>query len=222
MLGCNSDDDGEDMAESPTKKRLRGVESMFSPTTETMQTSIKSEHNSIGQDLIGRDPIEQNRIKQDPVKPEDVAVKIECDPAENELLLAASQDTAQPTTAPEEALIDCYNPFAGVAPTVDNNPNVIAHFKEVFKSNRNALTVALGMPGQSKSIFLSLVLQNSDKVQCESAIYQVGPPHGPVFSAKIVLKSKRYGNVFIITEGVSRKKKDAECHAFHKLVNILK
>ncbi|KAI8051842.1 hypothetical protein BDF21DRAFT_432215 [Thamnidium elegans] len=76
-------------------------------------------------------------------------------------------------------------------------------------------------PGQSKSIFLSLVVHNQEKVQCDYVTRQVGPSHEPVFSAEVVLKSKEYGNVVITTDGVAKKKKDAECVAFQKLVNIL-
>lgn len=195
LLGCDSDND-EELIESPTRKRSRGVNEMFSSSSsESMDT------------------VENNIVKNE-VKMETVQVKVEQEEESNMEILHSA-----PTA---ESLIDSYNPFIGAEPTKEINPKIIKHFKEVFKNNRSPLAMALSMPGQSKSIFLSLVVQNNDKVACESETHQVGPPHGPVFSAKIILKSKRYGNVFITTEGVSRTKRNAECHAFHKLVTILK
>lgn len=187
LLGPSDMDQDEDMVESPTKKRARGLEGIFSTSQTDLVQQIKQEDNTTE---------EQGQVDDHVVKEET-------------------------NGSPEESTIDTYNPFQTSQPA-EINPKILGHFKEIFKNNRNTLSVALGMPGQSKSIFLSLVLQNGDKVACESETKQVGPPHSPVFSAKVILKSKRYGNVFIITEGVSRKKKDAECHAFHKLVNILK
>ncbi|KAI7893193.1 uncharacterized protein EV154DRAFT_479632 [Mucor mucedo] len=222
LLGPSDMDQDDDMAESPTKKRARGLESIFSPPTPTASTAPATAITSTTNEM----EVINTRLEEETMAVEIEGTQEEQVTADESAMVTVKEEptdmTIKEDTTPAESTIDSYNPFLSSQPAAETNPKILAHFKEVFKHNRNTLSVAVGMPGQSKSIFLSLVLQNGEKVSCESETKQVGPPHGPVFSARVILKSKRYANVFIITEGVSRKKKDAECHAFHKLVNILK
>lgn len=200
LLGDGSDSEDSDIAESPTKKRMRdysrpngmtGMECMF-PTADTT-----------------------------------AAVKIEepipTIPTNNDNTTTTTTATTVTLTMPikQEGTDSNFNPYIGSEQTVEINPRIVKYFKDIFKNNNNTLSHAITMPGQSKSIFLSLVVQNQDKVQCDYLTRQVGPSHEPVFSAEVVLKSKQYGNVIITADGVAKKKKDAECVAFQKLVKIL-
>lgn len=116
-----------------------------------------------------------------------------------------------------------FNPFNSTDSELKEvNPRIIHYFKNIFKHHRSPMLTAIGMPGQSKSTLLSLVLLNGDKMECNGETLSVGLPHAPVFSAKVRLQSKEYKNVFIITEGVATRKKDAECAAYHKLVLYFK
>lgn len=204
LLGDGSDSEDSDIAESPTKKRMRdhsrsngmtGMECMFPTADNTVAVKVEEPIPTI--------------------------------PTDNDNTTTAN--TASPTAATptiqspvkQERTDSNFNPYIESEQTVEINPRIVKYFKDIFKNNNNTLGHAITMPGQSKSIFLSLVVQNQDKVQCDYLTRQVGPSHEPVFSAEVVLKSKQYGNVIITTDGVAKKKKDAECVAFQKLVVTL-
>ena len=64
-------------------------------------------------------------------------------------------------------------------------------------------------------------MQNQEKVFAESRAEQVGSSHAPLFTAEVILKSKQSSSVFLRTEGLAKRKKDAEQTAFYKLVQLL-
>ncbi|KAI9255337.1 hypothetical protein EDC94DRAFT_617366 [Helicostylum pulchrum] len=203
LLGDGSDTEDSDVAESPTKKRMReysrpngmtGMECMF-PNAVTTDTTVT--------------------VKTEETIPNNTFA------VTNTSTATATAPTMMRSPIKEEEMEANFNPYIGSEQTIEINPRIIKYFKDIFKTNNNTLSHAVTMPGQSKSIFLSLVVHNQDKVQCDYLTRQVGAAHAPVFSAEVVLKSKQYGNVIITADGVAKKKKDAECVAFQKLVIIL-
>lgn len=121
------------------------------------------------------------------------------------------------------------NPFTSIATATSTaicqqeiDPRIISYYKKIFGPHRSAMLQAMNMPGQCKSIFLSLTQQNTDKLIVESKTAQVGPPHAPVFSVVVILRSREYAVCTVKTEAIARRKKDAEMHAFHKLVCMMK
>ncbi|KAG2233021.1 hypothetical protein INT48_007597, partial [Thamnidium elegans] len=193
LLGDGSDTEDYEV-ESPTKKRMR-------------EYSRPDGMTGLGCMF----PITNTTI---PIKTEEPII-----PSINTTLTTTTATTAtmQSSIKDEERMETNFNLYVGSEQTVEINPRIVTYFKNIFRNNNNTLAHAITLPGQSKSIFLSLVVHNQEKVQCDYVTRQVGPSHEPVFSAEVVLKSKEYGNVVITTDGVAKKKKDAECVAFQKL-----
>ncbi|RCH79623.1 hypothetical protein CU098_004647, partial [Rhizopus stolonifer] len=101
------------------------------------------------------------------------------------------------------------------------NEKVLIYFKKIFGNHQRLLHQSLSSPGQCKSIFMSLIVQNQDKVFCKVKSEQMGPSHAPLFTVEVVLKSKFDSQVFIKTNGIAKRKKDADQLAFCKLVEII-
>ncbi|KAI8371068.1 hypothetical protein BD560DRAFT_489587 [Blakeslea trispora] len=79
----------------------------------------------------------------------------------------------------------------------------------------------LGNPLSQTNPYSALGQQPHEKVFAESRAEQVGPSHAPLFTAEVILKSKQSSSVFLRTEGLAKRKKDAEQTAFYKLVQLL-
>ncbi|KAK4520002.1 uncharacterized protein ATC70_010246 [Mucor velutinosus] len=123
------------------------------------------------------------------------------------------EETFQPFNQPAEALMD--------EATAVRNEKIIKHFRKLFQAHRLVLLQCRTKPGQSKSIFLSFVVQRQDELQVNISIQQGGDSHTPLFHAEVVLRSKTKANVFLKTEGHGRRKKDAEQQAFNKMIEIV-
>ncbi|CAO3631901.1 unnamed protein product [Mucor hiemalis] len=195
----------EDMNQHQQQTGLNGM--MFSKTEPA--TTVKSEidYENVRQQLLSSNtpPTEQSAEMMDgeTAKEENTDTNTTEQPSHN------VTDTPAPM-----------NPYNKPAPEI--NPRILHYFRTLFRNNRGTLGHAIDLPGQSKSIFLSIVIQHGDKVKCDSEIKQVGPSHGPIFSASVRLQSKEYHNVFIITEATAARKKDAECHAYNQLTSLFK
>lgn len=107
------------------------------------------------------------------------------------------------------------------APLPETNPQVIIFLKNLLRDNRTTLGYATNMPGAAKSHFLMIVQRYADKLQCGTKTSQIEPSHAPLFTAKVTLQSREYGNVVMTTQATARRKKEAEVQAFHKLVCLL-
>ncbi|KAG1094818.1 hypothetical protein G6F42_018680 [Rhizopus arrhizus] len=123
------------------------------------------------------------------------------------------QETFQPFNQPPDAPID--------EATASRNEKIIKYFRKIFATHRLVLLQCRTQPGQSKSIFLSFVVQHQDELMVDITVQQGGDSHTPLFQAQVVLRSKTKTNVFIKTEGHGRRKRDAEQQAFNKMIEIV-
>ena len=98
---------------------------------------------------------------------------------------------------------------------------ILKYFRKLFTAHRLVLLQCRTTPGQSKTVFLSFVVQHQDEMRVDITIQQGGDSHTPMFHAEVVLRSKTKNNVFIKTEGQGRRKKDAEQQAFNKMIEIV-
>lgn len=240
LLLNNSVDEDMGDGESPTKKRMRDNDQkqtglngmMFSKTeaaTPTMmdgsdEPTIKAEvdYEKVRQQLLSSNSPTTNQTNEMMDSQLTTEESIDNTTAPPTAATTATATTTATTTASEN-ITDIpapTNPYD--RPTPEINPRILHYFRTLFRNNRGTMSHALSLPGQSKSIFLSIVIQHGDKVKCDSEVKQVGPPHAPVFSASVRLQSKEYHNVFIITEATAARKKDAECHAYHQLTTFFR
>lgn len=123
------------------------------------------------------------------------------------------EDTFQPFSQPPEQPLD--------EMTTTRHEKIVKYFQKLFATHRLVLLKCRTEPGQSKSVFLSFVVQHQDELLVNIAIQQGGDSHTPLFHAQVVLCSKTKQNVFLTTEGYGRKKKDAEQQAFNKMIEIV-
>lgn len=98
---------------------------------------------------------------------------------------------------------------------------ILKYFRKLFAAHRLVLLQCRTTPGQSKTVFLSFVVQHQDEMRVDITIQQGGDSHTPMFHAEVVLRSKTKNNVFIKTDGHGRRKKDAEQQAFNKMIEIV-
>ena len=105
--------------------------------------------------------------------------------------------------------------------TAIREEKILKYFRKLFATHRLVLLQCRTTPGQSKSVFLSFVVQHQDEMRVDITIQQGGDSHTPMFYAEVVLRSKTKNNVFIKTEGHGRRKKDAEQQAFNKMIEIV-
>jgi hypothetical protein len=208
LLNGNNAMDVEMTDESPTKKRQR--QSIFNAYPDIVTCNDDN-------DIASRPmPVPTSSTSPHPeIKTEDPA---------SEILAAIQQPPpAQPVSSvtyikTEEE----FTPFNQPTTTPVYNEKTVAYFKNIFIPHRHLLIQTLSMPGQSKSVFLSLVLQHQDILHVEVKSQQGGSSHSPFFSAVVILKSKSKPQAFLKTEGMSKRKKDAEQMAFAKLIELLK
>ena len=123
------------------------------------------------------------------------------------------EETFQPFNQPMEQPID--------EVTTTRQEKIVKYFRKLFATHRLVLLKCRTEPGQSKTVFLSFVVQHQDELLVDIAIQQGGDSHTPLFHAKVVLRSKTKPNAFLTTEGCGRKKKDAEQQAFNKMIEIV-
>lgn len=101
------------------------------------------------------------------------------------------------------------------------HPKILLYFKKLFRSDRSTLQLAIEKRYSSKSIVLTAIAKHDKLVKCESDTSKVGPPHNPIFTAEVVLQSKKYVNVMIKLEASGLRKGDAQNEVFFKLANLL-
>lgn len=211
LLLNNGSIDVEMSEESPTKKRQR--QSIFSPYGDSVSNNSKDENRAPPMPI----PTSAAPPNQNPnVKIEDSA---------SDILAALHQPP--PATQAEPVVTykkieEEFDPFNQPAPTPVYNEKVVAFFKKIFTTHRHLLIQTLNMPGQSKSVFLSLVHQHKDVIYADVKSQQGGSSHNPFFNAIVTLKSKLKPQLFLKTEGMAKRKKDAEQMAFTKLIELLK
>lgn len=250
LLLNNSVDEDMSDGESPTKKRMRdndqkqtGLNGMMFTKTEATTTTptmmdesneptIKAEmdYEKVRQQLLSSNPPpppanQTNEMMDDQVNTENNTSNTTTAPtgATSTPTSDAATAAAAATAATSENVTDTpapTNPYDRPTPVI--HPRILHYFRTLFRNNKGTMGHALSLPGQSKSIFLSIVIQHGDKVKCDSEVKQVGPPHAPVFSASVRLQSKEYHNVFIVTEATAQRKKDAECCAYQQLTTLFK
>jgi hypothetical protein len=215
LLNGNSGSVDVEMSdESPTKKRQR--QSIFSPFCDPVARDNNDDNS--------RTPFMP--VPSSSAPPSDQHPVIKTEDSASAILAALHQPPPLPPTprSPvtyiknEEELNMFNQPF--IAPVY--NEKVVAFFKKIFIPHRHLLIQTLDMPGQSKSVFLSLAVQHQDIVHVDVKAQQGGPSHGPVFNALVTLRSKLKPQVFLKTEGMAKRKKDAEQMAFSKLIQLLK
>lgn len=132
-------------------------------------------------------------------------------------LFSASDDQEMPYIKQEEE----YKTVQQSTEQNNFNERVVSFFKQMFDKNRSLLSMTKLNPGQSKSVLLSLVVPLQEILHVDIQTAQTGSSHSPLFHAQVVLKSKTKPNVFLKTEGVAQRKKDAEQQAFQRLIHII-
>ncbi|KAI7903582.1 uncharacterized protein BX663DRAFT_506973 [Cokeromyces recurvatus] len=200
LLGTGMDVDME--GNQRTKKRPRkGIfdltESIAQPVSSVDQRMIKQEYQF------------QTPVKTENVDVEDVKSSI----------LAAIQEPTTSITPPQQPPMSCtYNtsfPHGPVNPNIRQikeeefsyETKVIRFFSSIFSEHHKLLRNTLDQPGQSKSVFLSLVKLHEAEVQVDITVQKGGMPHNPVFQAEVVLIFIPNPKFFLRTEGVAQKRK---------------
>ncbi|OBZ82716.1 hypothetical protein A0J61_09233 [Choanephora cucurbitarum] len=186
-------------------QHLLNVIKQPSPTQSTMAGSIQSLGNPLSQtnpySALGQQP---NVTLEQPLVP-----------------MQTTQDSQVANPQQQHILKVQPNGIPVTNKTLNQDEKVLLFFRKIFMNYHRLLSQSLSLPGQCKSIFLSLVVQNQEKVFAESRAEQVGPSHAPLFTAEVILKSKQSSSVYLRTEGLAKRKKDAEQTAFFKLVQLL-
>ncbi|KAI9348857.1 hypothetical protein BD770DRAFT_413315 [Pilaira anomala] len=101
------------------------------------------------------------------------------------------------------------------------HPKILLYFKKLFKSERSILQHAVEKRYSSKSIVLTVIAKHDKLVKCEYDVSKIGPSHHPIFTAEIVLQSKKYVNAMIKLDASGLRKGDAQNEVFFKLANLL-
>ncbi|GAN03943.1 hypothetical protein MAM1_0051d03399 [Mucor ambiguus] len=132
---------------------------------------------------------------------------------ESNVTYIKDEETFRPFNQPPEA------PMEEAAAT--RQEKILKYFRKLFAPHRLVLLQCRTNPGQSKTLFLSFVVQHQDELFVDITVQQGGDSHTPIFRSEVVLRSKTKLNAFLKTEGHGRRKRDAEQQAFNKMIEIV-